>query len=323
MKKIYITRAIPQVGIDMLTQKGFEVHVGKSNDPISQKELIRAIKGKEFDGIITLLTDAVDAKVFDTSPSVRIVSNYATGFDNINLVDAKNHHVTVANAPAGHSARSVAEFSLSLTLALLTRIVEADDFVRKGKYKGWSPMNFIGSDMQGKTVGLIGAGRIGSMFAKYARSLDLTVLYTDIKRNPTFEQECGAQFCPTLVELLPRCDVVSIHVPLLPSTRHLMNEEMIAHMKKTAVLINTSRGPVVDEKALEVALREKRIAGAALDVFEFEPKISRGMRKLPNVILTPHIASASDSARNEMAIIAAQNIIDYFEGKVPANIVTV
>lgn len=320
-KKIFITRRLPEVAITLLENKGYRVDVGSFQNPPTKKQIIKALKGKKYDAVVTLLTDQIDGDVMDSAPEVKLYANYASGFDNIVIAEAKKRGVAVTNAPTDASSASVAQYAISLMLALMTRIPEADRFVRKGKYKGWSPTNFIGSDLSGKKLGLIGAGRIGSKLALFAKAMGFSVLYFDVKRNEVFERECGATFCNSIDELLPESDVVSLHVPLLDSTRHLMNEHRLGLMKKTSLLINTSRGAVVDEKALERALQSSIIAGAGLDVFEFEPKTSRTLRKLENVILTPHIASASDTARNEMAKVTAQNVIDFFEGKKPANLI--
>ena len=204
-------------------------------------------------------------------------------------------------------------------MALAARVVEADEFIRRGKYKGWSGMNFIGTDLVGKTWGLIGAGRIGENVMKYASAFGLKVIYNDVARHENIENKYGATFFGTPEEILRQADIVSLHVPLMDSTRHMINAERLAMMKKTAFLVNTARGPIIDEVALVEALKNKTIAGAGLDVFEFEPKLTKGLVKLENVILTPHIASASDTARNEMSTLVAQNVIDFLEGKVPPN----
>jgi lactate dehydrogenase-like 2-hydroxyacid dehydrogenase len=321
-KKIYITRNIPNIAITMLTEKGYEVEVGASDDPLSKKQIIKVLKKKPYDAVICLLTDPIDADVFDSVPTAKLFANYATGFDNINLPHAKQRGVVVTNAPTDSSTEAVAQHSLALILALMTRIVEADDFVRKGKYKGWSPMNFVGSDISGKTLGLVGAGRIGLRLARLASAVGFSVIYTDVQRNEGFETQAKAQFYPSVESMLPFCDVVSLHVPLMDSTRHLINADALKLMKPSAFLVNTSRGPVIDEKALERALKKREIAGAGLDVFEFEPAISRTMRALPNVIVTPHIASASENVRNSMAEITAHNVISFLEGKIPPNVVT-
>lgn len=305
----------------MLKQKGYTVDINPKDYPLSQKQLISFLKKKPYDAVLTLLVDRIDAKVFHHVPNIKLYANYATGFDNIDVAEAKKLGITVTNAPAPLSTEAVAEHTIALILALAARIVEADEFVRRGKYKGWAPMQFIGTDILGSTLGLVGAGRIGERVAYYAKGLGMKIIYTDVTRNDRIEKECGATYCSTIEMLLPQADVTSLHVPLLDSTRHLINEARLRLMKPSAFLINTSRGPIIDEKALEVALREKSISGAALDVFEFEPKTVPGLLKLQNIILTPHIASASIGARNQMAEIVARNIISFFEGRTPENIV--
>ncbi len=306
----------------MLQEKGYQVDVYPKDEVISQRKLIRVLKKGTYDAVLCLLTDRITGAVLDATPSVKMYANYATGFDNIDLRAARDRGVTVANSPADFSAEAVAEHTIALMLALAARIVEADDFVRRGKYKGWGPMIFIGTDLLGKTLGIVGAGRIGARVAHYCKGLGMNIIYTDMKQNQQIEQSCGATYCASIEELLQKADVVSLHVPALDSTTHLINDARFALMKPSAFLINTARGPVVEERALERSLKNKTIAGAALDVFEFEPKVSSVLKKMPTVILTPHIASASDTARNQMAEIAAANIIDFFEGRQPRNSVT-
>ncbi|MEK7605995.1 MAG: D-glycerate dehydrogenase [Patescibacteria group bacterium] len=320
-KAVFVTREIPEVGIKLLKEKQYTVDIYPKDSPITQKELIGYLTKKPYDAVLSLLTDTINANVFDAAPSVKIYANYATGFDNIDVAEATKRGIAITNAPAPKAAEAVAEHTFALMLSLAARIVEADESIRKGQFKGWAPMHFIGVDLLGKTLGLIGAGRIGERVAFYAKGFGLKVLYTDVKRNERIEQECGAVFCETPEEILRSADVVSLHVPLLDSTHHLMNEERLRLMKPTGLLVNTSRGAVIDEKALEKVLKENVIGGAALDVFEFEPEISRSLVKLQNVILTPHIASASVAARDEMAEIAAQNIIDFLEGQTPKNVI--
>jgi len=320
-KTIYLTREIPDPGVKMLKEKGYIVDINLKDSIPTKKQIINSLRKKSYDAVITLLTDHIDAEIFDIAPSAKIYANYATGFDNIDIGEAKRRGIVVVNTPADLSSEAVAEHTIAFILALAARIVEADEFVRQGKYKGWSPMNFIGTDILGKTLGLVGVGRIGERVALYSKGLGLKILYTDIIRNDRIERECGAVYYPSIEELLPKVDVVSLHVPLLDSTRYLMNEARLRLMKPTAFLINTSRGSVVDELALEKALKKGIISAAALDVFEFEPKISKGLSKSQNTILTPHIASASVEARNQMSEMVAQNIIDFFEGRVPINIV--
>ena len=321
MGKIFITRKIPDIGVEILKNKGYTVDIYPKDSILSKKELIRILKNGSYDAVLCLLTDAIDGEVFSAAPSVKLFVNYASGYDNIDIAEAVKRGITIANAPAPLSSEAVAEHTIALMLALAARIVEADEFVRRGKYKGWAPMNFIGTDILGKTLGLIGAGRIGKRVAFYSKGLGMKIIYTDVVRNDQIEKECGAVYLNSVEEILKTADIISLHVPLLDSTRHLINEARLRLMKPTSFLINTSRGAVIDEQALEKALREKIISAAALDVFEFEPKLSRGLIKLQNVILTPHIASASVEARNEMAQIAALNVVDFFEGRAPRNIV--
>jgi lactate dehydrogenase-like 2-hydroxyacid dehydrogenase len=320
-KKVFITRKIPDIAEKTLRNRGYLVDVFPCDRVMTQRELIKTLKKGQYDAVLSLLTDKIDAAVLDAAPSVKIFANYATGFDNIDLVETKKRGVMATNAPADLASEAVAEHTIAMMLALSTRIVEANDFMRAGKYDGWAPMNFVGTDIQGKTLGLVGTGRIGDRVGHIAAALGMKVIYTDLVRNERMENGCRASKCLSLEQLLAQSDFVSLHVPLLDSTRHLMDEKRLSLMKPTAFLINTARGPVVDEKALEKALRAKVIAGAALDVFEFEPKVSSTLRKLPNVILTPHIASASIEARTQMAEIASRNIFECLEGRMPPNVV--
>lgn len=312
-KTIFITRKIPEIGIQILKDKGYDVDINPKDSILSQKQLVSFLKKKSYDAVISLLTDKIDNLVFDSAPSVKIYSNYATGYNNIDISEAKRYGVIVTNTPSEMSTLAVAEHTMALILGVSTRIVEADSFVRKGKYNGWSPHNFVGTNIFGKTLGLIGAGHIGEKVAQYSKSLGLKIIYTDKVRNNKIENEYEALYYSSIDELLPKADIISLHVPLLNSTRHLINETSLKLMKPTSFLINTSRGPIIDEISLEKALREKTISGAGLDVFEFEPKITAGLTKLSNVILTPHIASASIEARNQMSEMVAKNIVSFFE----------
>ncbi len=319
MFKIFITRRIPQAGIDLLKNKGYEVEVFDKNRPIKPKELIRKIK--DIDGLICLLTDKIGADIIAyAGPRLKIIANYAVGYDNLDVKAINARNIMVTNTP-GVLTETVAEHTFALMMSLARRIVEADKFIRAGKFKGWEPMLFLGSDLTAKTLGIIGLGRIGTRVAYHAvKGFDMRVIYTDPNRNENFEREYGAKFS-NLDDLLKESDFVSIHVPLLESTRHLINESKLKLMKSSAYLINTSRGAVIEEKALIKALRERWIKGAALDVFEFEPQILKGLLKLENVIMTPHIASATEETRSKMAIMAATNVIEALEGKIPSNLV--
>lgn len=305
----------------MLKKAGFHVTVYEKDRIIPRRQLLRKIRG--MDAVLTLLTDRVDEQFFKYAGSqLKIVANYAVGFDNVDLNAARKHNVVITNAPGDLVSDSVAEHTFALMMALSKRVVESDKFARRGKYKGWSPTLFLGVMVAGKTLGLIGSGRIGAAVAQRALAMGMKVVYSDVKRNPSFAKKYKAKFLKQ-EELLKVSDFVSLHVPLLPSTHHLISSRELKLMKPTAYLINTARGPVVDEKALTFALENKQIAGAALDVFECEPAIdcdltdTHSLLPLDNVILTPHTASASIEARSQMGEIAAGNIIAVLKGKKP------
>ena len=310
-QRVFVTRVIPKRGIQLL-RKHFLVKVYPKDQIIPRKELLKEVK--QCDALLCLLTEKIDAEVLSANPKLKVVSNYAVGYDNIDVKVATAKGIPVCNTP-GVLEDAVAEHTFALMLAISKRIVEADQFLRAGKYKRWDPMLLLGTELKGKTIGIIGLGRIGAGVAERARKgMGVNVLYHDIKRNKQFEKEYQAKYV-SLSELLKRSDFVSLHVPLLPSTRHLIGKEELKLMKKTAYLINTSRGPVVDEKALAEALKKKHIAGAGLDVYENEPKLSPGLTKLKNTVLTPHTASATVEAMTAMSELAAQNIIDVLQGR--------
>ena len=312
----------------MLRDKGYEVLINEraKNRAADKEEILAGIKGA--DAMLATLTDKVDAEIMDAGlsassggPTLKIIANMAVGFDNIDLEAAKKRNIIVTNTP-GVLTDTVAEHTFALMLAISHRIVEADKFTRAGLYNAWGPMLLLGSDLFGKTLGVVGSGRIGSRMAYYAvKGFGMKVLYTDVKQDESFEREFDTNFFNNIDDLLPKCDYVSLHVPLLESTRHLINENRLKSMKKTAYLINTSRGPVIDEKALARALKEGWIRGAAIDVFENEPKVEPELLRQNNIILTPHIASATEETRNAMAELAAKNIIEALEGRKPPNLI--
>ena len=312
-KQIYITRKIPEAGLKLLKEKGISFDMGTESFPPTKKDIIKVLKKKSYDGVISFLTDPIDKEVFDACPTAKIFANFSVGFNNIDLEEAKKRGIEASNTP-GTSNTAVAEHTVALMMALTTRIVEGDKYMRSGKYKGWDPELLIGTDMKGKVIGLIGVGAIGAEVARILhKGFGSSIIYSDVVANKLLEEETGAVKIE-INELIKTADIVSLHCPLLASTTHLINKEALASMKNSAFLINTSRGPVVDEIALVDALKNKEICGAGLDVFEFEPKLAKGLAKLDNVILTPHIASARVSARNLMVEIAAKNIISVLEG---------
>lgn len=315
MPKVFVTRQIPEAGIKMLREKGFEVEVSDVDGVIPREVLLQKVKG--IDALLPLLTDKVDAELLDAAgPQLKVVANYAVGYDNINLADAASHNVIVTNTPDVLTV-SVAELAVAMILGISRRLVEADQFMRDGKYLGWGPMLLLGNDLAGKTLGLVGLGRIGAAVAqRMADGFDMKVMYYDAKRNEEMEKKYNLQFAD-LDTLLKTSDYVSIHVPMTPETKHLINAERLKMMKKTAYLVNTARGPIVDEAALVEALKNGEIKGAALDVYEAEPKMAPGLAELPNTILLPHIASATEETRAAMSELAAKNIIAVLSGEAP------
>ena len=318
MAKVYVARPIPEVGVDLLKTK-FDVEVNPENKVLSKDELKEAVRG--VDAILSLLTDKIDGEVLDAAGGqLKVVANYAVGYDNIDVEAAKQKNVMVTNTP-GVLTEAVTEHTIGLMFAAAKSVVGADKYTRGGEYKQWEPKGFLGPQITGKTLGVVGLGRIGSMVAQVAHAgLKMNILYFDVKRNEEFESKVEAQY-KELDDILKEADFISIHVPLLPATKHLINAEKLKLMKKSAVLINTSRGPVVDEIALVEALKNKEIWAAGLDVYENEPELSPGLADLPNVVLTPHTASATFEARDAMSKIAAENIIAVLEGQTPPNLV--
>jgi len=308
--------------VAILKKAKHKVTTLSASNNIDQKELIKAAKGK--DAVMTLLTNKIDDAFFTAvGPKLKIVANYAVGFDNIDLAAAKKHKVIVTNTPSNAVNDSVAEHAFALAISLAHRVAEAHLYTTHGNYKGWTPDLLLGMNLKDRTIGIIGAGRIGASVAEKAyKGFGMKVLYSDFNKNKIIEKAFKAKHV-SMDKLLEQSDVISLHVPLLPSTRHLISTREFALMKKTAILVNTARGPVVDEKALCRALATKRIAGAGIDVFECEPAIdcdltdNLELRKMPNAILTPHIASATYEAREDMAAIAAKNIVAVLAGKKP------
>ncbi len=313
MKKIYITRNIPEVGIKLLKDQGYEVEVGGKQTPPTKEELLQVFTENQYDGVISILTDTIDAEVIDAMGGVKVITQFAVGVDNIDTEYAKSKGITVCNVPTS-AGELVAEHTLALMFALVSKITWADEFVRNGEYKGWDPMLLRGETLYRKTLGIIGAGDIGQhVVTLCGKGLGMKIVYFDIKRNESIEEMCGAEFVNSIDEVIKQADVLSLHVPLNDATRYMINAERIALMKPSALIVNTARGAVIDEVALVKALQEGRIAGAGLDVFENEPELASGLVDLPNVILTPHIASATTENRNEMSRVSAQNVIDVLE----------
>jgi lactate dehydrogenase-like 2-hydroxyacid dehydrogenase len=327
MPRIFVTRHIPSPGIELLkAMPSVTVDVYGEDRVIPRAELLKGVAGADI--VLSILTDTIDAEVFDAAgPQLKLVANYAVGFDNVDVTEAKKRGIIVTNAPTAEANESVAEHAVALIFALAHRIVETDQFTRDGKYHGWGPEKLLGTDVAGKTLGIIGGGAIGSGLARRMKDgFGVSIVYNDMKPNPKFEAAFDASF-RSKEALLQESDIVSLHVPLLPSTTHLIDATALAMMKPTALLINTARGPVVDEAALVTALENGKLAGAGLDVFEGEPNIAADpavaerLRKLQNVVLTPHTASATTTTRAAMSKQAVKNIEQFLAGETPENAV--
>lgn len=317
--KIFVTRKIPGEHLEKLKTAGYEVFISKLSRSLTGEELVEKVKG--MDGLLTLLTDRIDGDLMDAAgPQLKIVSNYAVGFDNIDVKAASDRGIVVTNTPSDEVNEAVAEHTWALILSLARRIVEADEAIRRGTYKGWEPDIFLGNSLIGKTLGIVGLGNIGSMVARRAKGYKMKVLYYKRTRDEKTERELGVVFAG-LDELLKKSDFISLHIPLTEETRSMFNFQTLNKIKKCAYLINTARGPIVCEEALVGVLKSGRLKGAALDVFENEPNVHPDLIAMQNVITTPHIASTTIEARNKMGEMAVEGILATLSGKKPQNIV--
>lgn len=321
--RVLVTRKIPPRGLEKLQSRSYDVVVSPHDRVLAKQELIGFLHQDRYDAVLCLLTDKIDAEVLDAAKAsgVKIFANYAVGFDNVDVKAAAERGIMVTNTP-DVLTETVAEHTFALMLAIAHRIPESDRFSRAGKFKGWEPELLLGTDVSRNILGIVGLGRVGSRVAHHAvKGFDMRVIYYDVKRNEVFEKDVGAEFREQVDDIFREADFISIHVPLLPSTRHLVNADRLKLMKPAAYLINTSRGPIVDEAALRDALKAGTIRGAAIDVWEHEPELTPGLAELENIIITPHTASATEETRQRMGEVAAQNIIEALEGRTPPNVV--
>jgi glyoxylate reductase len=311
--KVYVTRWIPEEGLNLLQNNpDLEVRVWEKDEPIPREILLR--EAADCDGILSMLTDRIDAELLDACPKVRVVSNCAVGYDNINVPQATERGVLVGNTP-GVLTETTADLAFALILATARRIAEGVDYVKAGQWKTWSPLTMLGVDVHHATLGILGMGRIGREIAKRGRGFDMTILYHNRQRDEETERELGARYV-SKEELLRQSDFVSVSVPLSPETRHYLKAEDFALMKPTAIVINTARGPVIDQAALYEAVRSGRIAGAGLDVTDPEPmQPDDPMLTLPQVTVIPHVGSATRRTRGRMAEIAARNLLAALKGE--------
>lgn len=314
--KVLVTHKIFEGALNLLS-KHFDVESNQRDLPVTPDQLVKRLQGKS--GVLTPLANEFSDRVLTRCPELKIICNVAVGFDNIDIKAATRRGIMVTNTP-GVLEDTTADFAWCLLLATARRLVEADTFVRSGKWKGWGLMHFLGHDVHGKTLGILGLGRIGKGVARRAKGFDMRVIYHDPTRvDEAAERELGVMYVDKRT-LLRESDFVSLHVPLNPETTHYLSQGEFALMKKTAILINASRGPVVDEKALVKALKEGKIAGAGLDVYEKEPRCERALIGMRNVVLAPHIASSSIETRQKMTLMAVQNCIAGLSGQRPPNL---
>ena len=313
---VLVTKRIYPEAIKYL-QEHAEVDYANSDDGLPAEELLRRVRGKQ--AVVSQLTDKFNSAVIDQLDEVRVIANVAVGFDNIDVAAATRRKILVTNTP-DVLTDTTADFAFALIMAAARRVVEGHRFVHSGKWTKWRIDLLVGQDVHHHTLGIFGMGRIGQAVARRGRGFDMRILYHDaLRASEAVERELGAEFV-SAERLLRESDFVSLHVPLLPETRHMMGPDQFRIMKPTAILVNTSRGPVVDEGALAQALEEGLIAGAGIDVFENEPRVHPALLKLENVVLAPHIASASVDTRRKMSMMAAENAIAALEGRRPANL---
>lgn len=308
-KKVFVTRKLPGGAMERLGE-AFDLEWNTLDRNLTYEELKKAARGRN--GLITMLSDRVDAELMEAAEGIEIIANYAVGYNNMEVEEATRRGIQLSNTPDVLTA-DTADMAWALILAAARRIPEADRLTRAGLYKGWGPEFMLGRSVSGKTLGIIGAGRIGAAVARRAKGFDMRILYHNRSRNTAVEA-LGAEYA-SFMELIERADIITLHVPLGEETRHLIDRKALEAMKPDCLLINTSRGPVIDEEALVEALERKVIAGAGLDVYEHEPALTPGLEKLDNVVLCPHLGSATHETRIRMADIAAENVISFLRGE--------
>lgn len=314
MKKIIVTCSLPGKALEKLSKK-YSIYIHSSKESIMSDDELKHRIGSA-DAVITLLSNKIDEEMLKLAPNLKIVSNYAVGYNNIDVDACTERNIWVGNTP-GVLTETTADFAFTLMMTAARKIVSADKFVRGNKFKGWLPELFMGTDIHHKRLGIIGMGRIGQALAQRANGFNMDVIYYDAKGDLKLDNVTSTG----LEELLTTSDYVSLHVPLLDSTHHLIDQNALEMMKSSAILINTSRGPVVDEAALAKALKEGQIGAAGLDVFENEPKVSSDLLNLDNIVLAPHIASSSKETREKMTEVAVENVLRVLEGEKPLHAV--
>jgi len=309
--KVYVTRLLPKEAMDRI-HSNCEATVWDGELPPPRDVLLKNVA--DVEGLLSLLTDKIDAELMDKAPKLKVVSNYAVGFDNINIPEATKRGIIVGNTP-GVLTDTTADFAFTLIMSAARRVAEGDRYVRAGKWKTWGPMLLLGQDVYGSTLGIIGLGRIGAAVARRAKGFNMRTMYYDVIRQKQYEDELGIEYA-TLDKVLTESDFITVHTNLTPETHHLISTKQFEKMKRTCILVNTSRGPIVDNMALYEALRTGKILYAGLDVTEPEPlPANHPLLTLDNVIIAPHIASASVVTRTKMGLIAADNLIAGLKGQ--------
>ena len=308
-----MSRPLPAPGPAPLVAAGFEVEQQPHDRPPTRDELVAGLQGKQ--ALLCLLTERIDADVLDAAPELRVVANLAVGYDNVDVAAATARGIVVTNTP-DVLTDATAELTWALILSAARRVIEGDTLVRAGRWTGWSPTQLLGTSLTGKTLGIFGMGKIGAAVARRARAFSMSVVYTNRSRNEAVEAEVGARPVP-FDELLEVSDVLTLHAPSTPQTRHVIDEAALARLRPGAILVNTARGPLVDEAALVRALQARRLAAAGLDVFEREPALEPGLIELDNVVLLPHLGSATAEARAAMVELCCRNIIAVLAGEPP------
>ncbi|RIP34980.1 hydroxyacid dehydrogenase [Staphylococcus gallinarum] len=316
MTKVFVAGAIPEVGLNQL-KKYFDVEMYTGDTLITESELIEKIQ--DVDALISLLSTNVSANVMDLAPNLKVIANYGAGFNNIDIHAARKRDINVTNTPIA-STNATADLTMGILLAVARRIPEGDQLCRTTGFNGWSPLFFRGREVSGKTIGIIGLGEIGTAVARRAKGFGMNILYSGPTRYPEKETELNATHV-SLEELLTRSDFVTINCAYNDQLHHMIDYNALQKMKTTSYLINASRGPIVCEADLVIALKEQLIEGAALDVFEFEPQITEELKSMTNVVITPHIGNATFEARDMMANIVATNVIKQLNGELPDYIV--
>ena len=309
---VFVTRPLPAPGIDLLVELGFEVRANDEDRPLQRAELIAGVEGA--DALLCMLSDRIDEEVLDAAPLLRVVSNYAVGFDNIDVAAARQRGIEVTTTQ-GVLTDATADLAWALLLSAARNLGAGERLVRAGEWTGWAPTQLLGEPLRHQTLGIVGMGAIGQAVARRAQGFGMNVVYFNRKQvSPEIETSLGAEFV-SLDDLLRRSDFISLHAPLNDQSRHMFDARAFRLMKSTAVLVNTGRGALIDEAELVNVLRERQIAAAGLDVYEFEPKITEGLLTLDNVVLAPHLGSASTLARGDMVRLCCENIVEVLAGR--------